>query len=40
MMFQNGKKNINNYYEIFIQSDVDKIIKLNKKKKYIKEKRI
>ena len=34
-----NKKNINNYYEIFIQSDVDKIIKLNKKKIYSKRKK-
>ena len=34
-----NKKNINNYYEIFIQSDVDKIIKINKKKIYSKRKK-
>ena len=32
-----NRKNIINYYEIFIESDVKKIIKLNKKKIYKKK---
>ena len=35
-----NKKNIKNYYEIFIKSDVKKIIKLNKKKLYRNKKNI